>query len=221
MSSVPMQSPGAPTRRPALLLAAVLVIGVAAASALWAGTTHRADSSLRAPAAADIGFCQEMAAHHDQAVLMATLALDRAGPTVKAIAASILVSQSQETGILRGWLQLWGEPPMALAPAPGKLANSGSYCLVPRQGGMPGMASPQELNQLWRDSGDAFDILFLQLMIRHHEGGLLMSHDAQLTARLDLVRNTARAMVVEQTEELGQMRRILQADGAQPLPSPK
>lgn len=159
-----------------------------------------------------------MAAHHDQAVLMATLALDRAGPTVKAIAASILVGQSQETGILRGWLQLWGEPPMASLTGNG--VGSGRYCLVPHQGGVPGMASPNELNQLWRESGGAFDVLFLQLMIRHHEGGILMSRDAQLTAKLDLVRNTARAMVVEQTQELTEMRRILQADGAQPLPAP-
>lgn len=216
MSAVPASGRDVPTL--SMVLGAVVAGGMALASALWVREAFPSSPPPRAAAAADVGFCQDMAAHHDQAVLMAILALDRAGPTVKAIASSILVSQSQETGILRGWLQLWNQPPIAPAATPGSQVNSGRYCLVPRQGAMPGMASPKELNELWRDSGSAFDILFLQLMIRHHEGGILMSREAQLTAKLGLVRNTAAAMIAEQTQELAEMRRILEADGAQPLP---
>lgn len=211
-----MKGPRSPALRP-VLLAAALVAGVALASAFGARGAHSSGASLRTPEPADIGFCQDMAAHHDQAVLMATLALDRAGPTVKALASSILLSQSQETGILRGWIQLWSQPPMA--PLAAKGAGSGSYCLVPRQGAMPGMASAKELNQLWHDSGNAFDILFLQLMIRHHQGGILMSREALLAAKLGVVRDAAKSMVVEQTQELAEMRRLLQALGGPLSPS--
>ena len=45
---------------------------------------------------------------------------------------------------------------------------------------MPGMASPEELNELWTKSGKEFDVLFLQLMIRHHQGGVMMARYAAL-----------------------------------------
>lgn len=202
--------------------AAAAVITLAAIAFGWCAAGFTAPSqekSSGAPSPADIAFCQDMAAHHDQAVLMSVLAQDRAGPTVKAIAASILVAQSQETGILRGWLQLWGQPPVDLSPA--SRPQTGKYCLAPRGGAMPGMASPQQLNQLWRSSGNAFDILFLQLMIRHHQGGLLMSREARLQAKLDVVRTTAQAMLTQQTQEIADMRRLLQVAGADPLPSPE
>ncbi len=235
-----------PARRQRLLGAGVLVAGVVAALAfglLSSAMTPvcaackermplRSDWHVGAPAPVDIGFCQDMAAHHDQAVLMAALAQDRAGPAVKALASSILVGQSQETGIMRGWLQLWNQPmldgsPMAwMSDTAANQTVAGTvkpakFCRVPRPGAMPGMASPQQLNRLWQTAGEAFDILFLQLMIRHHQGGLLMSRDAQLHASLEVVRNTARVMIVQQVQEIAEMRRLLQADGAQPLPSPE
>lgn len=172
------------------------------------------------PGAVDVGFSQDMAVHHEQAVLMANLAQTRGGPAVATLANAILIDQSQEIGLMRGWLRLWGDPdvdptPMAwMTPAPAMSMAMG------RSAGesMPGMATPGELTRLSTLTGKRFDVLFLQLMIRHHEGGLEMCQYAEAHAKLAVVGNAARAMAVEQIEDLGQMQALLKADGAKPLP---
>jgi uncharacterized protein (DUF305 family) len=212
------------TRRYVWASAVLVAIMATFASGHWLG----ARAVLRAhplPGPADIGFCQDMVAHHEQAVLMATLAMDRATPAVHDLAQSILVSQSGEIGVMRGWLQLWGAPlaspkPMAWMADSADQVHDAMHAAMPRAGApMPGMASPAELQQLWQARGQAFDILFMQLMTRHHEGGLMMARDIQHSARLQAVRDTGRGMVFEQAQEIGLMAQLLRADGAAPLPS--
>jgi uncharacterized protein (DUF305 family) len=82
------------------------------------------------------------------------------------------------------------------------------------------MASPKELNELWTKSGKDFDILFLQLMIRHHQGGVMMAQYAAIHGTLDAPRQAAKVMVLQQAQDIGQMLALLKADGATPLPPP-
>lgn len=195
----------------------------------WLG----ARSALRAhplPGAADIGFCQDMVAHHQQAILMATLAMDRATPVGHGLAQSILVSQSGEIGVMQGWLQLWRAPlssskPMswmedsANAKPPSSFVRPTTQNAPNARPSMPGMASSAELQKLWQARGKAFDILFMQLMTRHHEGGLMMVRDILKSAQLQAVRDIGRGMLFEQAQEIGLMAQLLRADGAAPLPS--
>jgi uncharacterized protein (DUF305 family) len=190
-------------------------------------TVHRPTSPR--PGAVDIGFSQDMAVHHEQAVFMANLAPGRAGVAVAALADAILVNQSQEIGLVRGWLQLWHQPTASVHPMAWMTKRSGSEPMPGMAMGsalpmgstsMPGMAAPAELDRLATLNGTAFDVLFLRLMIRHHEGGLEMAQYAQAQARLALVRSAARAMAFAQLEDLGQLRALLTADGATPLPFP-
>jgi uncharacterized protein (DUF305 family) len=164
------------------------------------------------PGAVDVGFSQDMAVHHEQAVLMANLAQSRAGRAVLAVADGILISQSEEIGLMRGWLRLWHRPaadphPMSWMSMPpsGTALASGTT--------MPGMASAGQLTRLASLTGRRFDVLFLQLMIRHHEGGIKMCRYAQTHASLGLVRNAATSMAVEQIQDLGQLRALLQTEG--------
>jgi uncharacterized protein (DUF305 family) len=202
----------------------LLVIVAAFASGHWLGTR----ALLRAhplPGVVDIGFCQDMVAHHQQAVLMATLAMDRATPAVHGLAQSILVAQSSEIGVMRGWLQLWGAPlvsqkPMAWMKDSADQVNEVTPPTMMRERArMPGMASSAELQQLWKARGKEFDVLFMQLMTRHHEGGVMMANDAQHSAQLQAVRDTGRGILFEQAQEIGLMTQLLRADGAAPLPS--
>jgi uncharacterized protein (DUF305 family) len=85
---------------------------------------------------------------------------------------------------------------------------------------MPGMASPAQLAQLDTLSGKAFDVLFLQLMIRHHEGGIAMAQYAQAHARLAAVRSAAQSMAYQQVEDIGNMRALLTAEGGKELTPP-
>lgn len=172
------------------------------------------------PGAVDIGFSQDMATHHDQAVLMANLAITRGDSAVKGIADSILTIQSQELGQLRGWLQLWGKPAADPYPMSWMPHDSMSMPGMQSSSSMPGMASPTQLATLYSLTGKQFDVLFLQLMIRHHQGGIEMAHYAEVNARMVTVRAAATAMRVEQAQDLAYMQPLLTVDGGQPLPTP-
>jgi uncharacterized protein (DUF305 family) len=171
------------------------------------------------PGAVDVGFAQDMAVHHEQALLMAGLAQTRGGPAVRAMADAIRVNQAEEIGMLRGWLRLWHEPstdrrPMAWMP------DQHLRGMAMAATAMPGMASPAQVDKLVALHGKAFDVLFLQVMIRHHEGGIEMARYAGLNAKLADVRDAARAMATAQIEDLTQLRPLLKADGGTELPTP-
>jgi len=113
---------------------------------------------------------QGMIVHHDQALQMASLAGDRAGSEpLQSLAGRIDVSQRDEITMMRQWLTRRGHPVVA---AENHTAHGGA-----EHGAMPGMASPEEMVRLGTLRGGAFDRLFLELMIRHHEGALVMVRD--------------------------------------------
>jgi uncharacterized protein (DUF305 family) len=73
---------------------------------------------------------------------------------------------------------------------------------------MPGMASDLELDQLRAATGEEADLLFLQLMRRHHEGGLHMAIDALARADTREARELAQSIINSQEFELGELRRL-------------
>jgi uncharacterized protein (DUF305 family) len=84
---------------------------------------------------------------------------------------------------------------------------------------MHGMASEAELARLRDASGVDAEILFLQLMIRHHEGGILMTRALMaLTDRRELIQ-MAKSIEDGQRVEIAHMQRMLEARRAKPLPS--
>jgi uncharacterized protein (DUF305 family) len=83
---------------------------------------------------------------------------------------------------------------------------------------MPGMATTDELNKLRKSSGEDLDVMFLQLMLRHHQGGLEMAQYAEKHASKGYVRNMASKIVLSQEAESKQMRDMLAQHGAKPLP---
>jgi uncharacterized protein (DUF305 family) len=117
-----------------------------------------------APNAADVRFMAGMITHHAQAVEMTALVPARAARAdVRLLAERIAVSQEDETSLMRRWLRSRG------APEPDPHAHhAGDHAR------MPGMATGDEMARLAAASGAAFDALFLELMIRHHEGALTM-----------------------------------------------
>jgi uncharacterized protein (DUF305 family) len=114
--------------------------------------------------AADVRFMQGMIAHHAQALDMTALVASRAEKeAIRVLAARIEVSQKDEIKMMREWLEARGEA----APAEHAHHAAGSPP-------MPGMLSAGEMARLGQASGAAFDRLFLELMIKHHEGALMM-----------------------------------------------
>lgn len=111
---------------------------------------------------ADIAFAQEMIPHHAQAIEMARLAPDRAqSPQVKDLARRIEQAQGPEIETMTTWLRAWN----AEIPATG--ASGGDH-----GGGMGSGGMDPQMSQLDQATGVEFDRLFLQMMIKHHEGAI-------------------------------------------------
>lgn len=171
------------------------------------------------PNAADIGFCQDMTVHHNQALQMATFALvNSQDQEIKRLALQILTSQATEKGLMSGWLILWEAPELPSGPHMAWMGQLDHQSMGHHSssGLMPGMASMAEMTELGRLRGRDFDILFLQLMIRHHGGGIEMATAAADQAATPAVRGLALEMARVQTQENGIMLAKLKDLGAAP-----
>ncbi len=162
------------SRRIAAALAATLA--VAACGGARRPATTGAVSEHRAYTAADVRFVQRMIAHHEQALAMTALVPTRTGRSdIRLLAERIEISQRSEIALMRNWLRRRGEavpdPAAHDAPhdaPPGAAADSAR---------MPGMLTSLEMERLAAAEGAEFERLFLELMIRHHEGALTMVAD--------------------------------------------
>ena len=197
----------------AVIAAGLVLIGGGLAVAVGLGRTDTpaADS-------VDAGFSLDMSHHHLQAVEMANLATTRStDPEVLSLAFDISQTQLNQVGRMQGWLTLWGLP-VTGADTMAWMGGTGHDHMS--DGLMPGMATEDELTELRSASGQAFDVLFLQLMIRHHQGGLEMAQYGEAHAGEAVVRGLARSIAATQTAESTTMAAMLVARGGSPLPAP-
>nr|WP_268984735.1 DUF305 domain-containing protein [Streptomyces sp. CC228A] len=72
-------------------------------------------------------------------------------------------------------------------------------------GSMPGMATDAQLKELERARGKAFDRLFLQLLITHHEGAVVMASEVLRDGRNTAVQEMAGDVIAQQTAEIHRM----------------
>lgn len=113
----------------------------------------------------DVRFMADMIPHHNQATQMADLVADRTNrQEIVDVAGRINSSQADEIAFMQNWLSVRGED----VPAPT------SHEDMHTSHHMAGMASPEQMAELEASEGIAFDRLFLQLMIPHHEGAVTM-----------------------------------------------
>jgi uncharacterized protein (DUF305 family) len=82
------------------------------------------------------------------------------------------------------------------------------------------MATAADLAALRAATGPALDVQWLQLMLRHHQGGAGMLQYAAEHAAVPQLRNLAAQMLKAQNSEIEFMTQLLQQRGAQPLPPP-
>lgn len=136
----------------------------------------------------DVGFMQHMIVHHQQAVDMVALLETRgANDKVRLMGRRIALSQQAEMDLMRAWLAERGQS-LDMAgmghgghggmdhAAMGHGAHAGHGATVPPDDTpvMPGMLSPRQMRELAAARGPEFDRLFLEGMIRHHQGALDM-----------------------------------------------
>jgi uncharacterized protein (DUF305 family) len=159
-----------------------------------------------APTKADVDFVEGMIHHHQQALVMADYVPSRgSGASLKVLARRLRIGQDSEIKLMQQWLE----------------ANRGSVPGVPTSSGhaghgehtqlMPGMLTAAELARMEAARGTAFDKLFLQGMIKHHQGALTMigqlyAAGGGAQSELDKL---VRDIDSDQTIEITRMRQLL------------
>lgn len=148
---------------------------------------------------ADVRFMQGMIAHHAQAIYMSRLATSR-GASPRLLKFAIKIDQSQQTEIvlMQDWLRANNQA----------VPDTNSW----RGMTMPGMLTQAQLDQLSAASGRDFDRQFLELMIKHHEGALMMVADlnaSPLAAQDVDVSVFANDVETVQTAEIATMHQML------------
>ncbi|WP_104525934.1 DUF305 domain-containing protein [Blastococcus atacamensis] len=216
------------TRSPLrIALLAVIAVALVALGGGLAVLLGLGGTATPTPDSVDAGFSRDMSRHHLQGVEMANLVAERSeDPEVESLAFDISATQTNQAGRMQGWLALWGLPitggePMAWMTEGHDMGDMDMGDMDMGSGAlMPGMATEEELTELRSLSGPAFDVEFLRLMIRHHQGGFEMASDAAEHADVQAVRDLARSIERAQGVETQTMTDMLTARGGTPLPAP-
>ena len=138
---------------------------------------------------ADVMFAQMMIPHHKQAVEMSDMILAKKGvdPDVTKLAEQIKAAQEPEITTMSGWLTSWG----ASQPSMGGMAMGGS-----------GEMSDAEMTALDQADGAAAQKLYLQGMVKHHQGAIQMAQDQITKGKNPEAVALAKSIVSSQQEEI-------------------
>lgn len=138
-------------------------------------------------------FLAMMVPHHQMAVEMARIVLDRGRDAeVKEMARAVITDQEKEIGQMRGWYRDWfggTDPP--------QIDMSGAMMMMGMSGDMGELESTNEP-----------DRVFLRMMIPHHAGALLMADAVLAGSPRAEVAALATAIVAAQSTEIGDMQRV-------------
>ncbi len=178
----------------------MLVVGLGIGYSSAGGSTSRTGNHMMGDGSAmrqniDQHFIAQMIPHHDGAIAMAKIALERSKrPEVLSLARGIIEAQEKEIVDMRGWYQNW-------------------YGSTPPQGGMgmrmSGMTGEPDVLKSVPDA--EFDREFIMEMIPHHEMAVVMAQMLQASTGRDEMKQLADNIITSQTREIEVMRGWLKA----------
>ncbi len=181
------------------LIATIGALGLAAC-----GSDDTASPATQATDAAfndaDVAFAQGMIPHHEQAIEMADIALDPtvgASEQVRDLATRIKGGQDPEITMMGGWLTMWGQP-MQMDMGDGHDMSA-----------MDGMMSVEDMDMLGAATGAEFDSLWLDMMIRHHQGAIAMAQTVKASGSNADVLALADQVIAAQQAEITEMESLL------------
>ena len=137
----------------------------------------------------DINFAEMMIPHHEQAIEMSEIALlNTTNSEVLQLAQQIKDAQSPEIDLMKSWKGV-------------RISTHSGHM-------MEGMLSESELSDLREAKESEFDALFLQGMIKHHEGAIVMAQEVASSKNLE-VANLSAAIIAAQELEIATMKELL------------
>lgn len=204
-------TPASPDRRGRAVLAAGAAVVAALLAGLVLGRGLTDPGEELDPVA--VGFAQDMATHHAQAVAMSAVAHRRVtDPALNYLAEDILTTQQGQIGIMSAWLTDAGQP----QTNPGAVM---AWMGDAHTGPMPGMASPAQIEQLATLPVPQLEEQYLRLMVRHHAGAVPMAAYAAAHTDSPKVAALAENMESGQSAEIRALNGLLTDRGLPPEPA--
>ncbi|MDQ3255785.1 MAG: DUF305 domain-containing protein [Acidobacteriota bacterium] len=157
-------------------------------------------SANAASAPYDLQFIDTMISHHQSAIDMARPAATKAQHDVlKHMARDIVRDQEREIGLMKQWREQWfKDKPQAMnMEMPGMMDS------------MKGM----DMTRLNAATGNAFDLMFIDMMTPHHQGAVTMAREALTKAEHPEIKRLAQQIIDAQEHEIAQMNKWKSAWG--------
>lgn len=181
-----------------LIVIAVVALGagLGIGAAIWAGGDHGGGSSASTNAMSDgmmstttldeQSFLEQMVPHHESAIEMATLALEKGDrPQVRQLAQEIIDAQKAEIAQMRQWHQEWYGTEL--------------------QASDDGHHASMDMSALDEATGEEFDRQFLAMMIPHHASAITMAEAVMMDSPRSEVEDLAAGIIAAQAAEIGEM----------------
>ena len=167
----------------------------ACSTAATPGTTGSSSSASAAFTKTDVSFATDMSAHHQQAVEMSQMLLDKSDidPRVVTLAQEIKAAQGPEIKQMKSWLSDWGQKSDSMSGMD--------------MGGT--LMSDSDMNDLKSSTGLAASKLFLTQMTVHHKSALVMAKTEVDSGKNADAVTLAKNIISTQTTEITTMSDIL------------
>jgi uncharacterized protein (DUF305 family) len=196
-----------------IALASAVLLGACSSNDSMSGMDHSSSAPAPAPASSaqaagdhnadDVTFAQQMVPHHSQALDMAKLVPSRStNPKVVDLASRIAKAQDPEIQQMQSWLTSWGA---GMSGMPGMTHES----MPGMSGSMPGMMSDDDMKKLEAAKGADFDKMWLDMMIKHHQGAVEMAKTELSKGSNADAKALAQKIIDAQQAEITEMRGLL------------
>ena len=145
----------------------------------------------------DKHFIEQMIPHHEGAIAMANLALNKAKhQEIKTLATAIISAQTTEIQSMNGWYQDWfgnAVPKVSIGMMGGGMMS---------QNGMH-MGGQEDMTAL--ENASDFDKAFIEEMIPHHQLAIMMANMLQSGTNRPEMQKLAKNIISSQSKEIQQM----------------
>ncbi|UDY24013.1 DUF305 domain-containing protein [Nocardioides sp. Kera G14] len=152
---------------------------------------------------ADVSFATEMIQHHKQALDMVEMTSGRQlDPAVRTLADDIKAAQAPEIQTMNGWLSSWGTstPSASASHDMGDMGDMES---------MPGMMTDDEMSSLEKAPDADFQKMWLQMMVKHHQGAVQMAQTEQNGGEYQPAVDLAGKIIADQNKEIATMTQLI------------
>ncbi|OGC88124.1 hypothetical protein A2419_01485 [Candidatus Adlerbacteria bacterium RIFOXYC1_FULL_48_26] len=160
-------------------------------------TDQRVNGNTQLAGTIDKHFIEQMIPHHEGAIAMANLALQKAKhPEIKTLATAIIAAQTKEIQSMNGWYQDWfgtSVPKVSTGMmGGGTMSSSGMH-----------FSGQEDMTAL--ENASDFDKAFIEEMIPHHQLAIMMANMLQSGTNRPEMQQLAKNIISSQSKEIQQM----------------